>query len=163
MPELVDIVHYAHVMGATVLLGTGAGIAFFMLLAHRTQDAKLIAHVSGTVVIADTVFTATAAIFQPVTGAFLAVYHGWPFLEGWVLASILLYLFVGLFWIPVIFIQIKMRNLARIAAEAGEVLPNPYHRLFRIWFIFGFPAFFAMLAIFWLMLFKPDVPIVLFG
>ncbi|AGS22592.1 hypothetical protein NXC12_CH02868 [Rhizobium etli] len=89
----------AHVIGATVLFGTGAGIAFFMVMAHRTRDPTLIAHVAETVVIADTVFTATAALLQPVTGYLLARSIGWDLTEGWIALSLLLYVFTGVFWL----------------------------------------------------------------
>jgi uncharacterized membrane protein len=156
---LEEILRFVHVIGASVLFGTGAGIAFFMLLAHRTGNAAHIAHVAGTVVIADTVFTATAAILQPVTGTWLAYEIGWPLTSGWVLMSLILYVVVGLFWLPVVWIQIRLRDLAREAAATGTQLPPRYHRLFRIWFACGFPAFFSVLAILWLMLNKPEIAI----
>lgn len=117
---------FLHVIGATVLLGTGAGIAFFMVMSHQSRDPKLIAHVSGIVVIADTVFTATAAIVQPITGFLLAREVGWPLFEGWVLWSLGLYVIVGGFWLPVVWMQIQMRNLARAAAHAQRPLPPIY-------------------------------------
>ncbi|MBB4289606.1 putative membrane protein [Rhizobium leguminosarum] len=147
----------AHVIGATVLFGTGAGIAFFMVMAHRTRDPRLIAHVAGTVVIADTIFTATAAIFQPVTGTLLARSIGWDLWEGWIALSLLLYVVTGLFWLPVVWIQIRLRNLARVATMAGSALPPVYFSLYRIWFACGFPAFFAVVGILWLMLTKPAI------
>ncbi len=150
-----DFLLFAHVIGATVLLGTGAGIAFFMLISHFSRDPALIAHVSGIVVLADTVFTATAALFQPITGYFLAKASGWPLLEGWVGLSLLLYVVVGVFWLPVVAMQIRMRNLARAARDTGQPLPDAYDRLFRLWFACGFPAFASVLAILWLMLTKP--------
>lgn len=147
----------AHVIGATVLFGTGAGIAFFMVMAHRTRDPVLIAHVAATVVIADTIFTATAALLQPVTGYLLARSIGWDLSEGWIALSLLLYVVTGLFWLPVVWIQIQLRDLARAAARSGNTLPPSYDRLYRIWFAFGFPAFAAVLGIFWLMLTKPSI------
>ncbi|WSH63513.1 DUF2269 domain-containing protein [Rhizobium ruizarguesonis] len=147
----------AHVIGATVLFGTGTGIAFFMVMAHRTHDPKLIAHVAATVVVADTLFTATAAIFQPVTGYLLALSIGWELSEGWIALSLLLYVVTGLFWLPVVWIQIRLRDLARAAAAAGKALPPAYFSLYRIWFVFGFPAFSAVIGILWLMLTKPSI------
>ncbi|OHV23337.1 MULTISPECIES: DUF2269 family protein [Rhizobium] len=147
----------AHVIGATVLFGTGAGIAFFMAMAHRTRDPVLIAHVAGTVVVADTIFTATAAIFQPVTGYLLARSIGWDLSEGWIALSLLLYVVTGLFWLPVVWIQIRLRDLARAAAASGGALPPAYFSLYRVWFAFGFPAFSAVIGIFWLMLTKPSI------
>jgi uncharacterized membrane protein len=151
------LLKWLHVIGATVLLGTGAGIAFFMLMAHRTGDVRVIAGVARIVVIADYVFTATAVIAQPVTGVLLARTVGYSLGEGWILASIGLYLLTGAFWLPVAWMQARMRSLAQAAAATGETLPDEYHRLFRRWFAFGFPAFTAVLAIFWLMIARPEM------
>jgi uncharacterized membrane protein len=151
------ILKFLHVIGATVLLGTGAGIAFFMLMAHRTGDAVIVAATARIVVIADYVFTTTAVIAQPVTGVLLAQSVGYSLGEGWIVASIALYLLTGAFWLPVVWMQSQMRNLAMSAAEAGELLPARYHRLYRSWFAFGFPAFAAVLAIFWLMITRPQI------
>ena len=148
---------WLHVIGATVLLGTGAGIAFFMVMAHRTSQPALIAHVAGTVVIADLVFTTTAVIAQPVTGVLLAWQIGWPLTAGWIVTSLALYVLTGLFWLPVVWIQLRLRDLAREAAAASVPLPARYHRLYRIWFACGFPAFLAVLAIIGLMLARPSL------
>lgn len=152
-----EILLFLHVVGATVLFGTGAGIAFFMVISNRTKNPELIAHVAGIVVLADTVFTATAALLQPITGYLLAREVGWPLFEGWLVASLALYVFVGLFWLPVVWMQIRLRNIARSAAAAGTALPCAYHRLYRWWFAFGVPAFAAVMAIIWLMLTKPPI------
>jgi uncharacterized membrane protein len=159
----VDALRWLHVIGATVLMGTGAGIAFFMLMAHRSGDARVIAHVAGTVVIADFVFTASAVVLQPITGALLAEAIGWPLTSGWLALSILLYILTGLFWLPVVAIQMKLRRLAEAAAASGAELPVLYHRLFAIWVFCGFPAFTAVAAILWLMTSRPDLAFTLPG
>ena len=146
---------WAHVLGACVLIGTGAGIAFFMVMAHRSRDARLIAHVAGTVVIADFLFTASAVVVQPITGYLLARAIGWPLSEPWILLSLGLYVLIGLFWLPVVWIQMRLRDLARAAAAAGAPLPAAYRRLYRLWLACGFPAFIAILVIVWLMLERP--------
>ncbi len=151
------LLKWLHVIGATVLLGTGAGIAFFMLMAHRSGDSAVIAGTARIVVIADYLFTATAVIAQPITGVLLARAVGYELTEGWIVASIALYLFTGAFWLPVVWMQARMRDLATIAAAAQEPLPAQYHRLFRWWFAFGFPAFTAVLIIFWLMITRPEI------
>lgn len=151
----IDVLRWAHVLGATVLIGTGAGIAFFMVMAHRTRDAKLIAHTAGIVVIADWIFTASAVVIQPITGVLLANAIGWPLTQGWIVVSIALYLIIGAFWVPVVWMQKRMRDLARVAAAEDAPLPDAYHKLYRLWFAFGFPAFFAILALLWLMVTKP--------
>jgi len=150
-----DLLRFTHVLGATVLLGTGAGIAFFMVLSHRSRDPALIAHVAGIVVIADTVFTATAAVLQPITGTLLAWHLGWSLWEPWLLLSLILYVVVGAFWLPVVWIQLQMRNLARTARDAQSPLPGRYFTLYHIWFACGVPAFFSVMTIVWLMLMKP--------
>ncbi|MGD9883423.1 MAG: DUF2269 family protein [Reyranella sp.] len=147
---------FLHVIGAAVLLGTGAGIAFFMLLAHRDGRPLMVAGVARIVVIADFLFTATAVVAQPLTGYLLAQQTGLAMSEGWIVLSLLLYLVTGAFWLPVVWMQMRMRDLAVAAVQAGHGLPEEYRRLFRWWFAFGFPAFAAVLAIFWLMIAKPS-------
>jgi uncharacterized membrane protein len=149
------VLKFLHIVGAAVLLGTGAGIAFFMLLAHRDGRPVVVAAVARIVVIADFVFTATAVVLQPVTGVALALHLGFPLTLPWISISILLYVVTGAFWLPVVWMQMRMRDLAAEAARAGTPLPPRYHRLFWIWFGCGFPAFAAVLAIFWLMITKP--------
>src|ERR1700753_3461636 len=100
------LVKYLHVLGAIVVLGTGAGIAFFMLMAHRSRDAAFIARTAETVVIADMLFTLSAVLLQPVTGGVLMALTSSSFSEGWLTASLVLYVIAGLFWVPVIFMQI---------------------------------------------------------
>jgi uncharacterized membrane protein len=151
------VLKYVHVIGAPVLLGTGAGIAFFMLLAHLRRDPALVAGVAGIVVIADFVFTAAAVIAQPITGMLLARSVGYSLWEGWIVCSIVLHVVAGAFWLPVVWMQMRMRDLAREAVQSGKPLPERYHQIFRLWFAFGFPAFGAVLAIFWLMIAKPAI------
>ncbi len=151
------LLKFLHLLGAAVLLGTGAGIAFFMLLADRTGDARTVAAVARIVVIADFLFTATAVVAQPVTGLLLAWKVGYSLWDGWIVASMLLYLVTGAFWLPVVGMQMRMRELAAAAAREDKPLPQAYHRLFRLWFAFGFPAFAAVLAIYWLMIAKPPL------
>jgi uncharacterized membrane protein len=153
--EWLFFLRWAHIIGATVLLGTGAGIAFFMVMAHATRDPKVIAHTAGTVVLADWIFTASAVIIQPVTGVLLASAVGWSLFESWVIVSLGLYVLVGVFWLPVVWIQHKMRDLARAAVRDGGQLPERYFALYRIWFACGFPAFVSVLLILWLMVAKP--------
>ena len=136
--------------------GQAPASPFFMLLGHRTGKPAIIASIARIVVIADFVFTVTAVVAQPVTGALLAWNMGFSLGESWVAASIALYLLTGAFWLPVVWMQMRMRDLACKAAAGNTELPADYHRLFRLWFAFGFPAFGAVLAIFWLMMAKPQ-------
>ncbi len=148
-------IEYLHVLGAVVILGTGTGIAFFMLMAHRSRDAAFIAKTAEVVVIADFIFTLSAVTLQPVTGGLLMWMSSTAITEGWLLTSLLLYAIAGAFWVPVIFMQVEMRDLASVAAASGVPLPPRYFTLFRRWFLFGIPGFGSVMAILWLMIAKP--------
>ena len=150
------IVKYLHVLGAIVILGTGTGIAFFMLMAHRSGDASFIARTAATVVVADLLFTASAVILQPVTGGLLMAMSSTALTERWLVTSLVLYAVAGLFWIPVVFMQIEMRDLARMAQAHNAPLPPRYFALYSRWFLFGIPGFCSVAAILWLMIAKPQ-------
>jgi uncharacterized membrane protein len=152
-----EILLFFHVVGASVLLGTGAGIAFFMVISNRSGDPTLIAHTAGIVVLADAVFTATAAIVQPITGFLLAHNVGWQMSESWIVVSLGLYVFIGLFWLPVVWMQVQMRRMAIDARDGGRPMPTAYYRIYRVWFAFGCPAFLSVLGIIWLMIAKPSM------
>jgi uncharacterized membrane protein len=149
------LIKYLHVLGAIVILGTGSGIAFFMLMAHRSGNADFIARTASTVVFADMLFTLTAVILQPVSGCLLMTLSSTTFAEGWPVLSLALYAVAGLFWIPVVFMQIEMRDLAKAAAMSGQPLPPRYFTLFRRWVGCGFPGFGSVIVILWLMIAKP--------
>src|SRR5262249_55414058 len=135
------IVKYLHVLGAIAILGTGSGIAFFMLMAHRSGDAAFIARTASVVVIADMLFTLSAVIAQPIAGGLLMMLSNTGIGERWLATSLALYAVAGLFWVPVVFMQIEMRDLARAAVEKGEKLPPRYFALFHRWLLFGIPGF----------------------
>ena len=147
---------YLHVIGSMVILGTGAGIAFFMVMAHRSHDAMFVARTARVVVLADFVFTATAVIAQPVTGYLLVYETGMSLSERWLIASLALYAVAGAFWLPVVWMQRRMRDLAEDSASSGKSLSASYQRLFGWWLAFGFPGFGSVMLIIWLMIAKPS-------
>jgi len=149
------VIKWLHIVSSTVLFGTGAGIAFFFLRAHRAGNAAVIAAVSRDVVLADMVFTASAVVLQPVTGIVLVITVGYPLSSPWLVWSIALYGLVGCCWLPVVWLQMRMRDLAIEAAAQGSALPTEYQRYYRWWFALGWPAFVGVLVIFYLMVAKP--------
>jgi uncharacterized membrane protein len=157
MIENVLFLKLVHTVSAAVLFGTGLGVAYFMLMAYRTRDAVIVAHTARIVVIADAAFIANAAIIQPVTGVQLALTIGYSLLDSWIVASLALYFLISLCWLPALWIQVQMRNLARQAVEEETDLPERYERLFRIWFALGWPVLVVLIAIFALMIFKPTL------
>ena len=156
MSDLYLALKLVHILGATVLFGTGFGIAFFMYMAHRTGDPIKIAHTARIVVIADTLFTASAVVLQPLTGWAMASMTGYSLFHFWIRATLALYVFVGLCWLPVVWIQMQMRDLAAEAARNGSALPQRYYRYYTTWFWLGWPGFGGVIAIFILMLWKPQ-------
>lgn len=146
---------FLHIIGSAVLLGTGAGIAFFMVMAHRSKNVAVIAGVARIVVIADFLFTATTVVVQPITGLLLANVQNYPLNSSWIVASLALYVFIGMWWLPVVYFQIRIRAIVTKAAAQKKPLPPDYYWYYRIWFAFGVPAFFSILIIFWLMIARP--------
>jgi uncharacterized membrane protein len=144
-----------HILSGAVLFGTGMGIAFFMVWANRGRDAAAVAQVAGTVVVADALFTAVAVVVQPLSGLALIHLQGYVLTEPWLLWAYGLYVLTGACWLPVVAIQIRLRDLARAAAATGAPLPQQYDRLYRVWLALGFPAFAAVVGIYWLMIAKP--------
>ena len=144
-----------HILSSTVLFGTGLGTAFSMWRAHSSADPRVVAAVTHNVVLADWWFTTPAAIIQPITGFALVHLAGFSLSSTWLGLTLALYIFVGACWLPVVWIQLRMRDLARKAVADGRPLGSQYHRYFRIWFLLGWPAFLSVVVIFGLMVFKP--------
>ena len=149
------IIKWVHILSSTILFGTGLGIAFFLWVAHRRGDVHHIAQTARTVVLADGLFTAPAVVIQFVTGWWLMQRLGLGFDSFWLGAAVALYVLVGACWLPVLWLQIRARDLALAAASSGQALPPAYFSAMRWWFALGWPAFLSVLAIFWLMVRKP--------
>ncbi len=144
-----------HILSATVLFGTGIGSAFYMFMANRRKDIAGIYFATRHVVIADWLFTTPSVIVQLVTGVALAHTLGLPLTEGWVFWSLILYFFAGACWVPVVWMQIKMRDMAKVALETNTALPDRYWRFDRRWIVLGALAFPAVVAVIGLMVMKP--------
>jgi uncharacterized membrane protein len=149
------IVKWIHVVSSTILFGTGVGSAFYMFFASFNRDPRVVYFVARYVVIADWIFTATTVIVQPVTGFYMVYLAGFTPTSRWIVWSTILYLFAGACWLPVVWMQIRMREMARLAMEEGSELPNRYWRFFRLWVALGIAAFSALLIVFYLMIAKP--------
>jgi uncharacterized membrane protein len=149
------VVKWLHILSSTVLFGTGIGSAFYLLVASLSRDVRFTAGVTRWVVRADWLFTGTTAILQPATGVWLMQRAGFPLSASWLGWSIALYVLAIACWLPVVWLQMRLRDVAAQAAHDGHPLPPAYWRYFRWWFALGVPALFAFLAVFWLMVAKP--------
>jgi uncharacterized membrane protein len=150
------IVKWLHILSSTFLFGTGIGSAFYMFFASLSRDTRAIAVVTKYVVIADWLFTTPTIILQPLTGVYLMHLAGFPVTTPWILHSIGLYFLAGACWLPVVWMQIRMRNMAQAAAHAGSELPQTYWRYMRAWVALGIVAFGALVVVFYLMVAKPS-------
>jgi uncharacterized membrane protein len=149
------IVKWLHILSSTLLFGTGLGSAFYMYFVSRTRDPKAIAVVVRYVVIADWAFTTPTVILQPLTGFYLVYLAHFPLDTPWIAWSVALYLLAGAAWLPVVWMQIRMRDMAAASARAGTPIPEAYWKYLRIWVALGCVAFGALVAVFYLMVAKP--------
>jgi len=148
---------FVHIVSSTLLFGTGLGTAFFMWMSHRSGNVVAIANAARVTVLADWLFTTPAVIAQPLSGIALMRLVGYPPSTAWLALSIVLYLLAGACWLPVVVLQLRVRDLSAAAVRAGTALPPAYHRCMRWWFALGWPAFLAVLGAFWLMIAKPNL------
>jgi len=149
------VLKWLHILSSTLLFGTGIGSAFYLLVTVLGGDMRLVAHVARWVVRADWLFTATTAIAQPLTGLWLVHVMKVPLATGWVAWSLALYAVAIACWLPVVWLQVRLRDLAQQAVREGGRATPQFRRHFLAWVALGVPAFFAFLAIFWLMVAKP--------
>lgn len=149
------LIKWLHIICATIVFGTGVGSAFYMFAANRRKNVEAIAEVVALVVIADFIFTTPAFILQIVSGFALAHLSGVSMFSGWLLYALILIAFAGMCWLPVVWMQVKMRDMARQAMEKREDLPRLYWRMERWWVFLGALAFPAFLIVFYLMVVRP--------
>ncbi len=145
-----------HIISATVLFGTGLGIAFFFWMGGRSGDDRAALFASKATVTADLLFTATAVVVQPLTGAELIRQGGFDPLEQWLVMSYVLYALGGVCWIPVVFLQIRIRDALQRKAGGGPFDAVAVRRMRAWWFALGWPAFIAVILIIHLMVTKPS-------
>lgn len=149
------VIKWLHILSSVLMVGTGFGSAFYMFFANRSGSLAAQAVVSRLVVRADWWFTTPAVIFQPLSGLWLAHQAGWPWTTPWLLLSLGLYAVAGLCWLPVVVMQIDMAKMATQAQSQNTPLPEAYWRKSKQWETLGYPAFVAMLAVYFLMVYKP--------
>lgn len=146
-----------HIVSSAVLVGTGLGSAFYMFFTNRSKVVQAQAVVCALVVRADWWFTTPAVVLQPLTGLLMVYFAGFPLTTPWLMLSMALYALAGACWLPVVWLQIRMAALAKDAAATGQALPAQYWRYSRWWECLGYPAFAAMVVVFYLMVNKPPL------
>jgi uncharacterized membrane protein len=149
------VLKWVHILSSVVMVGTGFGSAFYMFFANRSGNVAAQAVVSRLVVRADWWFTTPTVILQPLSGIALAHMAGWPLNSPWLLLSLVLYAIAGVCWLPVVWLQIRMAAMAQQAHAQGTAIPSLYYQYAKRWEWLGYPAFVAMLVVFYLMVNKP--------
>ena len=150
-----ELLKTLHILSSTLLFGTGLGTAFHMWVTHLRGDVRAIASTARNVVLADWLFTTTSGVVQPVTGVMLARIESYPLTASWLVATYVLYVLAFVCWLPVVFLQMRAARLAQ-AAQFGE-LGSAYQRTMHAWFWLGWPAFIALVIVYWLMVAKPTL------
>ena len=149
------IVKTLHIISATILFGTGLGIAFFFFRSQFTDDLQEKLYAARTTVLADYIFTAPAVVIQPLTGFWLVRHGGFTWTDTWLSVTYAIYILAGACWLPVVWIQIQLKTMLAHSVLTGEQLPDRYKKLFRLWFLLGWPAFVGLVIVFFLMTVKP--------
>lgn len=149
------IIKTIHILSSTILFGTGIGIAFFMFRSYFTDNIHEKFYAARNTVLADYLFTFPAVIVQPLSGIALIYMAGYDWMDLWLSVTYAIYIIAGLCWLPVVWVQIQLKNMVVQAIESGDDLPERYHRFFKIWFLLGWPAFVGLVIVFYLMVAKP--------
>ena len=153
--EIYVVVKVLHILSSTVLFGTGLGIAFFMFRSHFTSDVNEKLYAARSTVIADYLFTLPAVVAQPLTGMWLVWYGGFNWMDWWLVTTYIIFVIAGFCWLPVIWIQIRLKTMLESSVKNGTELPGLYYTYFRLWFMLGWPAFIGLVVVFFLMVMKP--------
>lgn len=153
--DLYLVIKTLHIISSTIVFGTGAGIAFFMLRSRFSDSIQEQLFAAKNTVLADYLFTFPAVIVQPLSGIVLIHMAGFDWSALWLVATYVIYIVAGLCWLPVVWIQIQLKNMCIEASENGTELPERYSNLFKIWMLLGWPAFLGLIAVFYLMVAKP--------
>lgn len=153
--EIYFILKIIHVISACILFGTGMGTALYMLIANRTKNLDIIKVATGQVVKADWLFTTTSGITQAITGFAMIFLHGYSFRSSWILGAIIGYVVAGACWVPVVYLQIQMHNIASFCLQKNIPLTQQYFKYYRAWFVLGWPAFVSLIFVYYFMVAKP--------
>lgn len=143
-----------HIISVILLLGVGAGSAFYKFMSDRSGNLEVIVHTNKMVVLADWLFTTPSVILQPITGVMLVNTIGYSFNDFWLIMSVNLYVLAVFLWLVAVFLQVRMKNLSVTAQKENNSLGKDYSRLVNYWIVLGFFSFFFMAWIFYLMVFK---------
>ncbi|WP_085905172.1 DUF2269 family protein [Kiloniella majae] len=149
------LLKWIHILSSTILFGTGIGSAFYMFMANRNRNLPEMYFAVRHVVIADWLFTTPAVIVQFLSGVGLLYVAGYDMDDAWVSWGIVLYFSAGVCWLPVVWLQIRMRDLIKTSLDNNSDVPPVYWVLDRWWILLGSLAFPIIVIVFYLMVFKP--------
>lgn len=148
------IVKWIHILSSVLMVGTGFGSATYLFFANRWGDLKTKQFVTRMVVFCDWIFTTPAVVIQPLTGFWLMSQTGWNLTTSWILSALIVYAIIGMAWLPVVWIQIRMKQLVHVAVVSDTELDDRYRLFQRWWEGLGYIGFGGSLAIFYIMVAK---------
>lgn len=150
------LIKYLHILSASLLFGTGLGSAFYKWRTDKSHDLGAVVTTNKNVVLADWLFTTPTVVIQPLSGVWLAQRQGYSWSESWLLLAIMLFIFAGICWLIVVYLQIRMRDVSVYALTNHTELPAVYKHHANIWFWLGITAFSCIIVVYALMVSKPS-------
>ena len=155
MGDWADTLRLLHVLSASVLFGTRLGGAFYLWRADRGGDMAVIGSVASNVVVAEALVITPAVIVQLGTGLALAQTLGLPLATPWLAGGLALFAAIGVVWVPLVWLELRIARLAAGQADGVGRGPAPWARHMRLWHALEWPVLALVIGIFALMVFRP--------
>ena len=149
------MIRLLHILSSALMFGVGIGAFWFMVTAARSGSPAAIAVTTRNAVRAEWFIAAPVALIQPTTGYLLMLQLGYSLHSRWFAAVVALYIFAGMCWVYLVKTELKLRDLTAHSTATG--LPAEFGRLFQRWTRLALGSFTGVLAIFWLMVFRPGL------
>ena len=145
-----------HLLAVVIFLGNIITGLFWMRIAVKTSDLKIINFTMRTIIKLDRYFTIPGVIIITTFGIFAAVYGHFPLLHtGWILWSIILFTISGLaFGMKVAPLQKRIHNLTLNKELSTEFDWKHFKQIYYEWDIWGLIALLTPMASFIMMILK---------
>ncbi len=148
------VMKYLHILSAVIMVGTGFGSALYVFFANRSGSLTVQHFANSMVVRLDWYLTTPTVIIQPLTGWWLIQHVGWQWNSAWLMSAYILYLLIGLAWLPVVWLQVKMYRCTAQALRLNTALDERYIIYQRYWERLGYVGFSGAIVVFYIMVSK---------
>ncbi|NBY20304.1 DUF2269 family protein [bacterium] len=157
-PEVHLYAKFFHVLSVTTVFANALIGTLWETRGLLSRKAPVIRYTYQTVTWLDSVLTAPLILIAVVSGVLMATNLGGVWTIGWLSVAFVTFLFSGLIWVVLdIPTQYRVNRLFKGLDEKKDVLPSQVMGL--LWFRLGVNIFslFPLIAIFVLMIFKPEL------